>query len=149
VRPVAGSVPDRILAILGGAMVLGALIVLLRGGPEDASAPTTPPPPIQLLAPAPGTAVAGPFAISFRVENATLALTPNGWGIPGMHLHIEVDGTSFMPAASDVAAQSDGSYRWTFPALDPGPHTIRLYWSDMNHAAIPGGGSPPLKITAG
>jgi hypothetical protein len=83
------------------------------------------------------------------VENATLALTPNGWGIPGMHLHIEVDGTSFMPAAGDIEARPDGSYRWTFPPLDPGPHTIRLYWSDMNHAAIPGGGSPPLKITAG
>jgi hypothetical protein len=66
-----------------------------------------------------------------------------------MHLHIEVDGTSVMPAAGDIQPQPDGSYRWTFSPLDPGPHTFRLYWSDMNHAAISGGGSPPLKITAG
>lgn len=141
-----GAVADRILGILGAAMVIAALVVLIRGGPTDTSAPTAPPPPIRVVQPTQGATVSGPFLIVFRVENAEMTQGADGWGLAGMHLHIEVDGTSFMPAPTDITRSSDGSYRWTFADLGQGPHDLRLYWSDMNHVALPGGGSPIVQV---
>lgn len=141
-----GFVPDRLLGVLGGVMILAALIVLIRGGAKDASTPAAPPPPIQLIAPTSGATLRGPFLIVFRVENAELSRTSMGWGLPGMHLHIDVDDASVMPAASDIVRQPDGSYRWAFGALGPGAHRIRLYWSDVNHIPLGGGGSPVVRV---
>jgi hypothetical protein len=143
-----GSVPDRLLGILGAVMVLAAVIVLIRGGASDTSAPATPPPPIQISAPAQGAVLDGPFAIVFRVPGVALEQRAGEWGLAGMHLHILVDGGSFMPAPADITPLQDGSYRWTFQALDPGEHQIRLFWSDAMHQPLRGGGSDAVTVEA-
>lgn len=145
IRP-RGTVPDRILGAVGWAMILAAVVFLLRGGERDGSAPPIPPPPIEIVEPVQGAALDGPFAIVFRVPGVELSRMADGWGVAGMHLHILVDGGSFMPAPTDIVRLPDGSYRWSVRALDPGPHDIRLYWSDVRHAPLRDGGSGVLKV---
>jgi hypothetical protein len=143
-----GAVPDRLLGIVGAVMVLAALVVLIRGGASDTSAPATPPPPIQISAPAQGAVLHGPFPIVFRVPGVELEQSAGEWGLAGMHLHILVDGGSYMPAPTDITRLPDGSYRWSFRALDPGEHQIRLFWSDPMHQPLRGGGSDAVTVEA-
>ncbi len=143
-----GAVPDRLLGVVGAVMVLLAVVVLLRGGERDTSAPATPPPPIQITSPAQGAVVDGPFPIDFRVPGVEMELRAGEWGLAGMHLHVLLDGGSFMPAPTDISRLPDGSYRWSFRALDPGAHEIRLYWSDAMHLPLRGGGSDAVRVEA-
>jgi hypothetical protein len=143
-----GAVPDRLLGIVGVVMVLAAVIVLIRGGERDTSAPAVTPPPIQISAPTQGAVLEGPFPIDFRVPGVELERRAGEWGLAGMHLHILVDGGSFMPDPSDIARLPDGSYRWSFRALDPGEHQIRLFWSDSMHLPLRDGGSGAVTVEA-
>lgn len=143
-----GAIPDRLLGIVGAVMVLAALVVLIRGGARDTSAPAIPPPPIQISAPAQGAVLDGPFPIVFRVPGVELEQRAGEWGLAGMHLHILMDGGSFMPAPTDISRLPDGSYQWSFRALDPGEHQFRLFWSDSTHLPLRGGGSGAVTVEA-
>lgn len=129
-------------------MVAAAVIVLIRGGARDTSVPVTAPPPIQIAAPAQGAVLHGPFAIDFRVPGVELEQSAGEWGLDGMHLHILVDGGSFMPAPTDITRLPGGAYRWSFHALDPGQHQIRLFWSNPVHLPLRGGGSGAVTVEA-
>jgi hypothetical protein len=140
------ALPDRLLGFFGAAMILAAVVVFFRGGPTDASAPSVPPPPIEIVAPASGAVLDGPLEIVFRLESGELSRFADGWGLGNMHLHIDVDAASFMPATKDITRLPDGSYHWSFGVLGPGEHEIRIYWSDVLHQPLAGGGSRPIRV---
>lgn len=146
-QPARRSVADLVLLVLGGAMILGALVLLLRGGPEDGGAGSGPVPGLGIVQPAPGAAVSGPFGVVFRSEQE-LRQMPTGWGADSLHLHILIDGQSYMPSPTDIQRQPDGSYRWSVPALPPGEHSLRLFWSGPDHRPIPRGGSERVQVRA-
>lgn len=139
---------DRLLGLLGAAMVVGAIALLVAGGEGDTgAAATTPAPRIELRSPADGAVVSGPVDVVFRIAG-DLARLPGGWGIGGHHLHLSIDGIEVMPSASDLERLATGEYRWRLRALDPGPHELLLLWSGMDHRPIPGTESDTVRVTA-
>jgi hypothetical protein len=140
---------DRLLGLLGAAMVIGAIALLVLGGEGDtgAAATTTTAPLIELRSPAGGAVGSGPVDVVFRVPG-DLARLPGGWGIGDNHLHLSIDGIEVMPSASDLERLGAGEYRWRVAALEPGPHEIFLLWSGVDHRPIPGTGSETVRITA-
>lgn len=141
------SVSDRLLGLLGGGMVLAAVVLLVAGGERDAGArpdPQAPPPP-ELLEPSDGQVVSGPVAVVFRTPRA-LEIGPGGWGTGEHHLHLEMDGIELMPRAADLERLSEGVYRWTLPPPPEGTRTLRLLWSGPDHRPIPGTETEPVRI---
>jgi hypothetical protein len=146
-RPVR-TVPDRLLGLLGGAMLLLALVVLIRGGEsDDGGRPLGPPPAVRLLEPAPGTALTGPLAVVFELDGELRQMS-SGWGVEGYHLHLQLDGLELMPAPGDITELPDKGYRWTVGRLEPGPHTLKLFWADASHVRVPEGGSEVVEVQA-
>lgn len=147
--PPAGRTPqDLILGVIGAAMVVVALVLLVLGGESDAGSPRpVVAPSLTVAAPAPGSEVEGPVEVVFRAGEE-LGPKPMGWGTDQLHLHLEVDGQQFMPATGDIRRLPDGSYAWRFAALEPGPHTLRLFWSDAGHQPLAEGASAPLRVQA-
>ncbi|CAN5358624.1 hypothetical protein BH23GEM4_BH23GEM4_00340 [soil metagenome] len=137
-RSAAASSSDWALGIVGGAMVLLAVVLVVRSllgfGAADASAPAAPP-VITLLAPAAGAVVADPVPLEFRVD-ADLRPTSGGWGAGGLHLHAEVDGREVMPGGDAIVRLEGGSYRWTLPIGAPGEHNLRLRWAGAGHRPL-------------
>jgi hypothetical protein len=139
---------DIVLGVIGAAMVLMAVVLLVMGGESDSGLPrSAAPPALTVAAPVPGATVEGPVEVVFR-SAAELGPKPMGWGTEQLHLHLQVDGQQFMPAAGDIRRLPDGSYLWRFGALEPGPHTLRLFWSDTAHRPLAEGASEPLRVQA-
>lgn len=137
---------DRLLGSVGVGMMVLAVVMLIRGGATDGGArPVARPPAIELLQPAAGASVDGPLALLFRVEGE-LVRQPSGWGVDGLHLHLQLDALELMPASADVEAVPGGAFRWTVGRLEPGPHTVRLFWSDAAHQPVEGGASRAAEI---
>lgn len=137
---------DRLLGSVGVGMMVLAVVVMIRGGETDGGArPLAGPPAIELLHPVAGASVAGPLAVLFRVESE-LVRQPSGWGVDGLHLHLQLDGLELMPAPADVEAMPGGAFRWTVGPLEPGPHSLRLFWSDGAHQPVEGGESRTVDI---
>lgn len=146
--PAARTLPDRLLGMLGGAFVLLALVVLVRGGEEDgAPRASVEAPRIVVADPTGGEVIHGPLQLVFRSETE-LRVQPSGWGTGDLHLHLQVDDRQYMPATTDIERLPNGAYRWSFRRLEPGPHVLRLFWSDAAHVPVPGGGSPELRVHA-
>lgn len=141
------SVADRILGLLGGGMVLAAVVLLLVGGEPDTGATSVlAAPAIELIQPRDGAAVSGRPNLVFSVPQ-DLQRKPGGWGLDSVHLHLELDGREFMPGPSDIERLPTGHYRWTLPPLDPGAHALRLYWSGPDHRPLARGGSSTVRVT--
>lgn len=137
---------DRLLGSVGVGMMVLAAVMLIRGGETDGGArPVAGPPAIELLHPLPGASVAGPLAVLFRLDGE-LVRQPSGWGVDGLHLHLQLDALELMPAAADVEAVPGGAFRWTVGRLEPGPHDVRLFWSDAAHRPVEGGESRTVEI---
>lgn len=101
--------------------------------------------PITVLRPAEGAEVSDPVEVIFATE-APLRLTPRGWMAGDLHLHASFGGLELMPGAADIEAVGTGRFRWLLPARDPGPDTLRLYWSDQSHRPVVEGGSPAVPV---
>lgn len=142
------AVPDRLLGLLGAAMLVLALVVLIRGGAEDdGGRPLAPPPAVRLLEPAAGATLDAPLAVVFEVDREMERMS-SGWGVEGYHIHLQLDGLELMPASADIEPRGDRTYRWSVGPLEPGEHRLRLFWSDANHAPVEGGESEAIGIRA-
>lgn len=142
---------DRVFGIVGGALMLLALVFLVRsftGGAQDtgARAGTGPVPALRILSPAPGAEAAQPLAVELDAGTA-LTLGPMGWNADGRHLHLFVSGTELMASATELAPVRGTVYRWTLPRLPAGPTTLRLSWSGQDHASMDEGASPTVPVT--
>lgn len=122
-----------------------ALVTAVRGGPSDRG-PIRSAPSLAIVAPVDGDTVDAPVPVVFGAT-ARLEVTESGWGTDSLHLHLGVDGRDVMPARHEIVATADGHYRWSFAGLEPGPHTLRLFWSDASHRPLAAGASPAVTVT--
>lgn len=140
------TMSDRLLGLLGGALVLGAIGLLFFGGERDTGAAATPAPEIAVVSPVDGAALDGPLEVVFRVPQ-DMTLGDGGWGIESYHLHLSLDGVELMPAARDLERLGPGEYSWRVGSVDSGPHALQLLWSGADHRPIPGTGTPLTRFT--
>jgi hypothetical protein len=141
------TVSDRVLGWVGGAMVLGALLLLLFGGPGDeGAAPASPPPGIALESPRNGAVIDGALEVRFRIGGVGERM-PGGWGVGEYHLHAELDGREIMPSPADIRRLPDGAYAWTIGTPSPGEREIRLFWSDRAHRPVAEGATGRVRVT--
>lgn len=141
------TVPDRTLGAIGILLIVLAVVFPFVGAFDD-GAEAAPPeyvPQLRLITPSTGETVAGPVPLAFSTD-ADLVYGPGGWGVRGLHLHVEVDGREFMPSRDDITRLPDGSYRWTLRPLQRGERRLRLLWSDERHEPLADGASDPIKI---
>jgi hypothetical protein len=138
-------VADRLLGLIGGVMVLAALLLFVFGGPSDGDASDASPPAILLLSPESGASVDTPLELTFRVP-VRIGPSPAGWGTGGHHLHAEIDGREFMPGPGDIRQLESGTYRWTVQGVRPGSSAVRLFWSDRTHQPLSEGATPPVLL---
>lgn len=142
---------DRVFGIVGGGLVLLALVFFIRsftGGAQDTGtrAGAGPVPALRILSPAPGSSPAQPVAV--EVDAGTpLVLGPSGWTANGRHLHLFVGGTELMASATELAPVRGTVYRWTLPVLPAGETTLRLRWSGESHASMEEGASQTVPVT--
>jgi hypothetical protein len=137
---------DRVLGLVGVAMVLAALVLLLFGGPGDAGPdPTRPPPGLALLSPADGEAVGSPLRVTFRSDEP-ITQRPGGWGTDAHHVHLTIDGRELMPGPADIRPLGAGRYEWTIGRLSAGELRLRLFWSDASHRPIAGGATEEIRV---
>lgn len=141
-RPIA----DRILGLVGGGMILLALLVLVFGGPGDgAAAAEGAPPELRILAPADGTILDGPLSVDFT-SSAELAPQPGGWGTGDLHVHLRLGDRELMAAGETIRRLPAGAYRWTVGPLPAGEHTLRLFWSGADHRPLTNEGTEPIRV---
>ena len=145
-QPRLRTVPDKVLGALGGLMVLLAIYVAFAGGPRDGAAAFANAPLLAIVHPTDGSILEGPLVLSFDVQAEMQAQT-GGWGIGGYHLHLHLDGLELMPGPADVRPASSG-YQWVVGPLEPGSHTLQLYWSDEYHRRVDSGASEVVVIEA-
>jgi hypothetical protein len=134
-------------------MVFGVIVVVLfllgfglwadragRAAGEAAAAPG-----LVLLAPADGEQVRSPVSLVFQTP-AELRPSRDGWGSGGYHVHAEVNGVEIMPAMHDISRVADDRYTWALRSLPPGPHELRLFWSDRRHREVASSSSPSVRV---
>ena len=93
-------------------------------------------PTIRIVAPVSGAQVGPDLAVDFDTDADLVNMTMGAKAI-GVHLHVDIDGTSLMPTLADLKRLGKNRYRYAFdmPAA-PGPHLISVYWSDAQHKTI-------------
>jgi hypothetical protein len=128
-------------------MIVGALLLLIFGGPPDegAAAPAPPAPTLRLVSPADGQTVASPLVLTFESESP-LSRQQGGWGTGSYHIHAEIDGREAMPGPADIRRLADGAYAWSLGTVPPGPHRLRLYWSDPAHLPLSEGATALVTV---
>lgn len=142
------SIPDRVLGALGVGMMILGLVVLIGGGEEDGvGRPLAAPPAVALVEPTAGATLPGPLVLVFETEEELMP-QPAGWGAGGFHLHLQLDDLELMPATADIEPLGSGRYRWTVGRLEPGPHRLRLFWSDAEHRPVEAGASAVVEVEA-
>lgn len=142
------TISDRILGVVGGAMVMAALVLLVLGGTRDRGAAATGVAPgIEIVSPTDGAVLEGPLEVVFRVPaERKMAMGAGGWGMGDHHIHLELDSVELMPAATDIQRVARGEYRWTVGPLEAGSHAFRLLWSGPDHRRIPETATPPVRV---
>ena len=139
-----GSLPDLLLGVIGGAMVVFALVAVTLG--RDASEPpVVTPPAVSVLSPATGSASGSRLEIVFRTAEE-IHPSPTGWGTGELHLHLSLDGQEIMPARESIEPLQPDVYRWVLPAVPAGEHEIRFFWADGAHRVVEGGGSEVVVV---
>jgi hypothetical protein len=128
----------RSVAIIGfltaGAVILGLGFCL--GGEGDGRGTTVA--PLRIVDPADGDSLRNPIVLTFRTP-ATLRLDPSmGWMAHDLHLHAMADTIEIMPAASDITALNDSTWRWRLPPLTSGSRRIHLTWAGRHHGNLRG-----------
>lgn len=114
-----------------------------------APAPSGPPayastaelPPLHLVAPAHEAHLLNPVFVVLETP-ADLSQYTMGKGTstagmhhmgPHVHLHIVVDGTTYMPVAAELRKIGPARYQYRIPGprkLSRGRHTVSVYWGD-------------------
>jgi hypothetical protein len=138
---------DRVYGAIGIIAVVLAIVFLFVGGPKDGEQTAAAPgvPTLRLLEPAAGAAVGQPLTLVF---DAGIPLTADGGNRDGsLHVHVRVGATELMSGPGSLQPLGGTRYRWALPALPPGDHTVRLYWSDDRHRVIEDGVSAPVDVT--
>ncbi|HYM70023.1 MAG TPA: copper resistance CopC family protein [bacterium] len=99
-------------------------------------------PPLAIVNPADHARLANPLTVVIETTGdiATLTMGNNmamrGMG-PHIHLHVLVDSTAMMPAATQLAKVGPNRYAYKLGHLAAGPHTIKVFWADnTTHAAV-------------
>jgi hypothetical protein len=140
---------DLVLAVVGGAMVVFAIVLLVMGGERDtgAGAVATAAPRLAIVHPVPGAEVTSPLTIVFDV-GGNLERLPGGWGVGELHLHLELNGREFMPGAREIERLPNGTYAWTLARVVPGDVELRLFWAGPDHAPLESGASAPVRAQA-
>jgi hypothetical protein len=123
------------LGIIGGAMVLGALALLVSGGASDGGGATGALPELELISPEDGAVVPAPLQLTFRTGEP-LSRGPGGWGTGQYHLHAALDGVEVMPGPADLSDLGNDRYAWMLAGVRPGVLEIRLFWSDSEHNPV-------------
>ena len=140
---------DRVFGIVGGAMVLLALVFFVRsllpGGSDTGPAAV---PALTILSPAPGSVVPQPAAVEFDA-GTPLVLGRTGWEAQGRHVHLFVGPMEVMAAGRDIQPVRGTVYRWTLPRLPEGETTLRLTWSGADHGSLEEGASPTVPVVLG
>lgn len=104
--------------------------------PAAAKAAAAALPPIRIVSPQPGARVGPVLTVEFETPADLRKMTMSG-ADTGIHLHIDMDGMSIMPAFDDLKRVGRQRYRYTFdlPA-QPGERSVAVYWSDARHKTI-------------
>lgn len=134
---------DRLLGIIGGGMLLLAVvagIASLLGG-ESASTSF----PLELVSPRNGEPAGNPVELVFTTA-APLTQTPMGWGTESLHLHAAVNGQDVMPAGSELTSLGGERYRWRLRVPGRGDYTLQLFWSGPDHAPLAEGASDVIRV---
>lgn len=142
------SVADRMLGLIGGAMVLAALFLLVFGGEGDgagAGEAVAAVPALALRSPEDGATAGAPLELRFETAEE-ITSRPSGWGTESLHLHLRLDGREFMPGPADLRRDPAGGYVWTVPGVGEGEHTVQLYWSDLQHRPMRAGATPAIRV---
>ena len=93
-------------------------------------------PRITIVAPAEGAKLSPSVAVEFETAADLGKMTMGADGV-GIHLHVEIDGTSLMPSMNQLARVGKQRYRYVFDLpVEPGKHAISVYWSDAQHRTI-------------
>jgi hypothetical protein len=93
-------------------------------------------PSITIVSPTEGNRVDPVIAVVFETAGDLAEMTMGAKKI-GIHLHLDIDGTSLMPMMSDLAPLGKNQYRYVFDLpVKPGKHVVSVYWSDAQHKTI-------------
>ena len=93
-------------------------------------------PAIRIVAPVAGAQVGPDLAVEFETDADLENMTMGAKSI-GVHLHVDVDGTSLMPTMADLKRLGKNRYRYAYHLpVAPGKHTVSVYWSDAQHKTI-------------
>lgn len=117
--------------MLAGALLIALALLANRLRRDPAGAL----PSLQVLSPSAGdTVAAGAVVVHFRT-GVPIRLGAQGWSAGDLHPHALLDGRELMAAAEDIRPTA-GAYRWTLPAVAPGPHTLLLTWAGPGHVTL-------------
>lgn len=114
-------------------------------------------PPLRLIAPAGRAQVKNPVAVvietSADISQVTMGTSMSSMsgmgsshGTAPVHLHIIVDGTAYMPAASELTKVGSSRYEYRLPKLAAGTHTMKVFWAD-NKTHAPSGAVQAVTYT--
>ena len=139
------TVSDKVYGAIAIVAIVLALVFLVRGGEGDTGVAAARAPRITIEDPRPGATLDQPLIVTF---DARTAVGPDGADAAApRHVHADVNGQMVMPAGGSVRSIGGTRYAWTLPRLPAGRATLRLYWSDAQHAPIAGASSDPVAIT--
>ena len=93
-------------------------------------------PPLKILMPENRDNVGSTLGVVFETP-ADLAAMTMGAAKVGVHLTVDLEGTTLMPTRQQLITLGKNRYLFLFdlPAK-PGPNTIKLYWSDAQHRTM-------------
>lgn len=138
------ALPDLLLGLVGGAMVVFALVAVVMGRGAS-EVPAVSPPAVTVLSPAPGGVAPSRLEIVFETDEEILP-SPSGWGTGELHLHLALDGQEIMASPDAIEILGAGRYRWVVPGVVPGEHEMRFFWADGAHRVVEGGGSAAVRV---
>jgi hypothetical protein len=96
----------------------------------------SPLPTLAIVSPVEGAQVDPTIAVVFETAGDLAKMTMDAKEV-GIHLHIDIDGTSLMPMMSDLVPLGKNQYRYVFDLpVKPGKHVVSVYWSDAQHKTI-------------
>lgn len=93
-------------------------------------------PPLRIVSPVAGAQVGPNIKVEFETGADLEQMTMSAKTV-GVHLHVDIDGTSLMPTMTELARVGKNRYRYVFDLpLEAGAHAISVYWSDASHKTI-------------
>lgn len=89
-------------------------------------------PSIRILSPANGATVSSPVVVVFETAADLSKMTMGAHMMEktAPHLHLDLDKRVTMPTMKQLTKVRAHRYRFRFGKVNPGPHTIRIYWAD-------------------